>query len=159
MWTRGAMRHLAPLCVILVQRCWRVLQPQPSGWMRQQKDVALYILQVSLKQPNSTAASNVRADETDKNLVSPSLHDSSLIHPEHSGCNIRYPVHKSQLLDSLLSQLNPMHTLTHNVSYVFNIILHPSLGLPNDSFPSFFNKYFLCIPKFQEVWSGMVQAF
>ena len=87
---------------------------------------------------NSTAASNERADQTDKNLVSPSFHDSSLIHPEHSGCNVHYPVHKSQLLDSLLSRLNPRHTLTHNVRYVFNVILHPSLGLSNYSFPCFF---------------------
>ena len=78
------------------------------------------------------------ADQTDKNLVSLSFHHSSLIHPEHSGCNVHYPVNKSQLLDSLLSHLNPMHTLTHNVSYVFNIILHISLGFPNDSFPCFF---------------------
>jgi hypothetical protein len=126
------MRDTAALRVILVQWCWHVLQPQPSGRVRQQKDVALYILHVSLKQPNSTAA------QTDKNVVSPSFNDLNLIHPEHSGCNVHHPAHNSQLLDSLLSQLNPMHTLTHNVSYVFNVILHPSLGLPNDSFPLFF---------------------
>jgi hypothetical protein len=94
-----------------------------------------------------------KSGSNDKNLVPPFFYHSSLIHPQNSGCNVLYPVHKRQLLDSLLSQLNPMHNLTHNVSYVFNIILHPCLGLPIDSSPCFFffNKCFVGIPKFQEV--------
>ena len=53
---------------------------------------------------------------------------------------VSYLIHKSPLLDPILSNINPFHTLIH-----FNTILSFALSLPSGLLPSDFPTKILCV--------------